>query len=86
MTEQSGRESLLRILEYRKAFDDRFAALDREAPFDSVLDVDTGAPVEPVGVCPRRRRCRSAATPATPRPRCAPSGTHSRPPGWSPRK
>jgi SAM-dependent methyltransferase len=66
--EESGKQSLQRMLAYRKVFDARFQEIDGRTPFDSVYDVDTGKPVElwelpEAAEMPIGRNARYAATP-----------------------
>jgi amino acid adenylation domain-containing protein len=46
MSDDDSRQSLLRVLAYRQAFDDRLGQVEQQTPFDSVYDVDTAEPVE----------------------------------------
>lgn len=46
MSESDRRAKLLRSIEFRRMFDERADAFEREAPFDSICDLDTAAPVE----------------------------------------
>lgn len=46
MSDHGPQARLLRAMEYRRIFDDRLDRIDRQAPFDSVYDVDTAESVE----------------------------------------